>query len=100
MLTVEEVDRIARLGRLSLTDEEKTKYARQLSSILDYANQLAEIDVEGISPTATVLPVHSVMRDGDTVNGQIPREDALRNAPATDGESFIVQATLDTGDGN
>lgn len=95
MLTVEEVERIAKLGRLNLTDDEKARYARQLSNILDYANQLAEIDVDSIPPTATVLSVRSVVRDGDAVSGQIDRADALMNAPATDGKSFVVQATLD-----
>ena len=98
MLTLDEVERIAKLGRLALTDEEKSRYARQLSAILDYANQLAQLDVEGIPPTATVLSVHSIMREGDGVAGQIDRNDALRNAPAADGQSFIVQATLDTGE--
>jgi len=93
MLTVEEVERIAKLGRLNLTDDEKARYARQLSNILDYANQLAEIDVDNIPPTATVVPVRSVLRDGDTVSGQIDRADALMNAPVTEGESFVVQAT-------
>jgi aspartyl-tRNA(Asn)/glutamyl-tRNA(Gln) amidotransferase subunit C len=95
MLTIAEVERIAQLGRLELTDEEKARYARQLSAVLDYAAQLASIDVEGIPPTATVLPVHNVMREGDVVFGALPRSKALANAPSTDGESFIVQATFD-----
>ena len=94
-LTAAEVDRIAKLGRLALTDDEKTRYARQLAAILDYADQLAQIDVEGIPPTATVLAVRSVLREGDAMSGQIDRRDALKNAPTTDGVSFIVQATLE-----
>ncbi|MCS7056478.1 MAG: Asp-tRNA(Asn)/Glu-tRNA(Gln) amidotransferase subunit GatC [Thermoflexales bacterium] len=98
MLTVAEVERIAQLARLALSEEEKARYARQLSAILDYAAQLAELDVEGIPPTATVLAVHSVMREGDDVVAGLPRTDALRNAPDTDGVSFIVQATFDDED--
>jgi aspartyl-tRNA(Asn)/glutamyl-tRNA(Gln) amidotransferase subunit C len=93
-LSIEEVERIALLARLSLSEDEKARYARQLSAILDYAAQLAELDVEDIPPTATVLSIHSVMREGDEVREGLSRADALRNAPATDGASFIVQATF------
>jgi aspartyl-tRNA(Asn)/glutamyl-tRNA(Gln) amidotransferase subunit C len=94
MLTVAEVERIAQLGRLALSDEEKTRYAKQLSAVLDYAAELANVDVEGIPPTASVLAVHGVMREGDAVAGSLDRRDVLANAPSTDGESFVVQATL------
>jgi len=97
-LSIADVERVAHLGRLSLTDEEKARYAEQLSAVLDYAQQLAEIDVEGIAPTATVLSVRSVMREGDEVAGTIARKDALANAPKTDGASFEVQATFGDSD--
>ncbi len=93
-LTVEEVDHIALLARLTLTDEERARYAQQLSAVLDYAAELADIDVENIPPTATVLDTHNVMRRGDEVCCSISREDALHNAPRTDGVSFEVQATF------
>jgi len=94
MLTVAEVERIALLARLALSDDEKLRYSQQLSAILDYAAQLAELDVEDIPPTASVLSVHNVMRDGDETAAGLPRADALRNAPDTDGVSFVVQATF------
>jgi aspartyl-tRNA(Asn)/glutamyl-tRNA(Gln) amidotransferase subunit C len=93
-LSIAEVEHIARLARLSLSEDEKERYARQLSAILDYAAQLTELDVEDIPPTATVLSIHSVMREGDEVHEGLSRTDALRNAPETDGTSFIVQATF------
>ena len=93
-LTVAEVDHIALLARLSLTDEEKARYAQQLSAVLDYAAELSAIDVEDIPPTATVLAAHNVMRSDDETCCSVPREDALRNAPRTDGVSFEVQATF------
>lgn len=93
-LSIADVERVAHLGRLSLTDEEKARYAEQLSAVLDYAQQLAEIDVEGIAPSATVLSVRSVMREGDEVAGTLTHKDALANAPKTDGASFEVQATF------
>jgi aspartyl-tRNA(Asn)/glutamyl-tRNA(Gln) amidotransferase subunit C len=93
-LTAEEVDHIALLARLALSDEEKALYAQQLSAVLDYAAELAQINVEGIAPTATVLAAHNIMRSDDAACCSIPREDALRNAPRSDGASFEVQATL------
>jgi aspartyl-tRNA(Asn)/glutamyl-tRNA(Gln) amidotransferase subunit C len=93
-LTVAEVDHIALLARLSLTDEEKARYAQQLSAVLDYAAELSAIDVENIPPTATVLAAHNVMRPTDAAADGLSREDALRNAPRTDGASFEVQATF------
>ncbi len=93
-LTLADVERVAHLGRLALTDEEKARYAEQLSAVLDYAEQLANIDVEGIAPTATVLSVRSVMREGDEVADMLVRRDALANAPKSDGASFEVQATF------
>lgn len=93
-LTVEEVNHIALLARLALSDEEKALYAQQLSAVLDYAAELAAIDVEGIPPTASVLNLHNVMRPLDAAHNGLPREAALRNAPRSDGASFEVQAAL------
>jgi aspartyl-tRNA(Asn)/glutamyl-tRNA(Gln) amidotransferase subunit C len=93
-LTIQEVDHIALLARLALTEEEEARYAQQLSAVLDYAAELTSIDVEGIPPTATVLAAHNVMRADGELSNSMPREDALRNAPRTDGVSFEVQATF------
>ena len=93
-LSQSDVERIAHLARLELTDEEKLRYAQQLSAVLDYAAQLSLVDVTGIAPTASVLSVRSVMREGDVVAGELPRKDALANAPKTDGASFEVQGTF------
>ncbi len=95
MLTPAEVERIALLGRLALTDEEKAKYAQQLSAVLEYADALSKVNVEGIPPTASVLSVRGVMRPDDAPSSQIPREDVLANAPRADGESFVVQGTFE-----
>ncbi len=94
MLSPEEIEHIARLARLHLSPEERERFAQQLSTVLDHAAALAEVNVEGIPPTATVLPVHSVMRADDTPEHGLTREEALRNAPQTDGAFFIVPATL------
>ncbi len=93
-LTHTQVEHIAELARLALTEEEKTLYAEQLSAILDYAAQLEEVDTSAIPPTATVLPLRNVMR-ADEVEPSLPREDVLANAPAAQEECFITQTVME-----
>ncbi|MCW1969398.1 MAG: Asp-tRNA(Asn)/Glu-tRNA(Gln) amidotransferase subunit GatC [Anaerolineae bacterium] len=94
MLTPEQVSRVAHLARLTLTDDERQRYARQLSAILDYAEQLASVDVSHVPPTATVLPVRSVVRHTDEAHALLTRDEVLKNAPRSDGESFEVAAAI------
>ena len=93
-LTREQVDHIAELAKLSLTDAEKARFQEQLSDILDYAQRLQALDTDAIPPTATVLPLRSVMRD-DVVTPSTPTAILLRNAPKATGDAFEVQAVLD-----
>ncbi len=92
-LTREEVEHIAALARLDLSEDEKERYRQQLSAILDYAARLQELDTEAIPPTASVVPLQNVMRD-DVVTPSLPRDDVLLNAPDKDehGEFFRVRA--------
>jgi aspartyl-tRNA(Asn)/glutamyl-tRNA(Gln) amidotransferase subunit C len=80
MLSKEEIEHIAMLARLSLTEEEKELFGAQLSSILDYMEKLNELDTEHIEPTSHVLSLSNIMRE-DAPRDSIPREDALSNAP-------------------
>ena len=82
-LTLDEVRHIAELARLRLSDEELHKYREQLSAILDYAARLGEVDTSAIEPTATVLPLRTVLRP-DEVRPSLPREALLENAPEAD----------------
>jgi len=90
----EEVEHIAELAKLALTEEEKTLYAEQLSAILEYFCQLQEVDTSGIPPTATVLPIRNVFRP-DEPGEPMPREELLRNAPAQADGCFQVQPILE-----
>ena len=76
-----DIEHIAMLARIDLTDEEKALFGSQLSSILDYMEKLNELDTSDIEPTSHVLSLQNVMRE-DTVRDSIPREDALMNAPS------------------
>jgi aspartyl-tRNA(Asn)/glutamyl-tRNA(Gln) amidotransferase subunit C len=93
-LNREEVEHIAELARLSLSEEEKALYQEQLSAILGYFGRLKELDTEAISPTASVLPLRSVMRE-DEAKRPFRREDILVNAPAAEGGCFEVPAVLE-----
>ncbi|SNB61928.1 Asp-tRNA(Asn)/Glu-tRNA(Gln) amidotransferase subunit GatC [Thermoflexus hugenholtzii] len=90
----EEVEHIAELAKLALTEEEKTLYAEQLSAILEYFRQLQEVDTSGIPPTATVLPIRNVFRP-DEPGEPMSREELLRNAPAQADGCFQVQPILE-----
>jgi len=93
-LSREQVEHIAELARLALTDEEKARYQEQLSAILEYFERLRQLDTEAIPPTASVLPLSSVMR-ADEVKTPFPREDLLANAPAAEEGCFRVPAVLE-----
>jgi aspartyl-tRNA(Asn)/glutamyl-tRNA(Gln) amidotransferase subunit C len=93
-LTIEQVEHIALLARLNLTQEEKERYSEQLSAILDYADSLKEVDTSGISPTSSVLSKLTVLRADITKSG-LTREDLLRNASEQRDNQFKVPAILE-----
>jgi aspartyl-tRNA(Asn)/glutamyl-tRNA(Gln) amidotransferase subunit C len=93
-LTPEEVRHIARLARLGLTDDDAERFQHQLSSILDYFEQLAAVDTEGVPPTAYPLPLENILRSDDPTQPADP-ETILKNAPRREGEYFRVRAVLE-----
>lgn len=95
-LTIQEVEHIAELAKLDLTDQEKEQYREQLSSILEYAAMLQNIDTEGIPPTASVLPERSVLRE-DIVQKPLSPETVLKNAPQQQDQQFKVPIVMENG---
>ena len=93
-LTRAEVQYIAELAKLQLTEAEEALYQEQLSDILDYVQRLNTLDTTAIPPTATVLPLRSIMRD-DVARPSLPAEDILANAPARAGDAFEVRVILE-----
>jgi len=93
-LTLEEVEHIASLARLRLTDEEKARYREQLSAILDYMVKLKGLDTSAIEPTATVLPLRTVLRPDVSVPS-LPPDQLLANAPAAEAQMFRVPPVLE-----
>jgi aspartyl-tRNA(Asn)/glutamyl-tRNA(Gln) amidotransferase subunit C len=93
-LSLEQVETIAELAKLTLTNEEKITFQEQLSAILDYAEMLQQVDTTGIPPMASAIPLSNVMRV-DEVRLSLSNEEALFNAPDADEASFRVKAVLD-----
>jgi aspartyl-tRNA(Asn)/glutamyl-tRNA(Gln) amidotransferase subunit C len=93
-LSREQVNHIANLARLALTEQEIALYQEQLSAVLEYAERLQALDTDAIPPTASVLPVRNVMR-ADEPRPAVARDDVLANAPQTEEGCFRVQAILE-----
>ena len=93
-LSRDQVMEIAELAKLELTEQEIEHYAEQLSAILDYAARLEQLNTDDIPPTASVLPLHNVMRE-DVARPSLPREQVVANAPAAVDGQFRVDAVLD-----
>lgn len=93
-LSREQVLHIAELARLKLTDKETDLFVEQLSAILDYAQQLNDLDTDAIPPTAQVLSLRNVMREDEPQPCLTP-EEALANAPARQDDYFQVRAILE-----
>ena len=93
-LTLEEVEHIAALARLRLTDDEKARYREQLSAILDYMAMLKRLDTSAIEPTATVLPLRTVLRP-DEITPSLTPEELLANAPEAEAQMFRVPPVLE-----
>jgi aspartyl-tRNA(Asn)/glutamyl-tRNA(Gln) amidotransferase subunit C len=92
-LTREEVEHIAALARLALTDAEKQQYAEQLSDILDYAAILEAIETDHIPPTASVLDMALRLREDEARPG-LTRDVLLSNASKTRDGQFKVPPVL------
>lgn len=93
-ITREDVEHVAYLARLGLTDQEKDRLAEQLSNILDTMRTIDQLDTSAIPPTASVLPLRNVMRD-DEVGPSFDAADVLRNAPRREGDYFLVPPVLE-----
>lgn len=85
-----QVEAVAALANLELSDSEIELFARQLGEILDYATQVQNIDTTGVPPTASVVTRHSADRP-DIVAGSLDRADALANAPDASQQSGLFK---------
>jgi aspartyl-tRNA(Asn)/glutamyl-tRNA(Gln) amidotransferase subunit C len=92
-LTRADVEHVAHLARLGLTDAELARLEGQLNTILDRYAKLAELDTDAIPPTAQTIELENILRD-DVALPSLPAEAVLANAPERDGDFFVVPAIL------
>ncbi len=88
-LSKEQVEDIAKLGRLSLTEEEIEKYSKDLNQILGYVEKLQEVDTSKVEPMTGALEFHNVTRP-DIEKHEIDKQAFLDNAPDTEGSAIKV----------
>jgi len=88
-LSLQEVEHIARLARLQLTDEQKARYRKQLEAILDHVAKLQELDVRDVPPTASVSVGQMPLRMDEPRPG-LEKDDLLKNAPQKDDGQFKI----------
>jgi len=93
-ITRADVEHVAGLARLALTDEEVDRFARELGVILEHAEDLAALDLDDVEPTAHPLPLVNVLRP-DEVRSSLPRDEVLGQAPAVEDGRFRVPRILD-----
>lgn len=91
---IEEVEHVAMLARLELTEAEKRALTPQLGEVLGYVEKLNELDTAEVEPTAHILPVQNVMRS-DELQPSLDPKDVLRNAPKLTGTLFQVPRVVE-----
>lgn len=96
MISREDVEHVAALARLGLTDEEIDLMQGQLNRILEAVGQLQAVDTRSVGPTAQVIALENVMRD-DVARPSMQREAALGNAPQREGPMLRVPVILEEG---
>ena len=89
-----EVEYVAHLARLEITDKEKEKFTAQLNDILLYIDKLNELDTKGVEPMSHAIAINNAFRE-DKVVDSIGTDQALANAPDARGEFFRVPKVID-----
>jgi aspartyl-tRNA(Asn)/glutamyl-tRNA(Gln) amidotransferase subunit C len=93
-LSRSDVEHVAHLARLGLSDAELSVFEGQLNHILDQYAILAELSTDHIAPTAQTIELENILRD-DVVRPSLPTSAVVANAPAHDGDFIVVPAILD-----
>jgi aspartyl-tRNA(Asn)/glutamyl-tRNA(Gln) amidotransferase subunit C len=92
-ISTEQVAHVARLARLNLTADELDRYTHQLADILDHAQDVEALDLEGVEPMTHPVPLSNVLRD-DVVRPCLDRDEVLAAAPAAESNRFAVPPIL------
>lgn len=89
MIDIKDVEHVAKLARLELSEDEKIKYSKQLSDIVKYVEQMNEVDTTNVEPMNHPIHFTNVMRE-DEVCYEVSKEDLMKNAPQREGDFFRV----------
>jgi aspartyl-tRNA(Asn)/glutamyl-tRNA(Gln) amidotransferase subunit C len=95
-LSREQVEHVALLARLELSEEEKERYTHELNQILEHFEALQKLDTENVPPTSHAIPMTNVLRE-DAVRSSLPREEVLQNAPDPVDGGFRVPRVVEEG---
>lgn len=93
-ISLEQVKHVAHLARLAITEEEAEKFTKQLADIIEFAEQLNELDTTSVEPTSHVLDMKNVLRE-DIAKKGLPVEEVLKNAPDHKDGQFRVPSILE-----
>jgi aspartyl-tRNA(Asn)/glutamyl-tRNA(Gln) amidotransferase subunit C len=89
MITTKDVEHVAKLARLEITEEEKVKFSKQLGDILEHVEEMNKIDTTGVEPMSHAIPFVNVMRE-DKVAYENTKEELMSNAPSEEDGFFRV----------
>jgi aspartyl-tRNA(Asn)/glutamyl-tRNA(Gln) amidotransferase subunit C len=92
-ITRQDIDKVALLARLQLSEAEAAAMSAELGQIVAYVDQLAEVDTDGVEPMAHAIELQNVFKD-DRVDPSLPRDEALANAPHHNSIGYLVPAVL------
>ena len=94
-ITEQDVKQIAALARLELSDADIEKYQAELSSILDYVDQIEKVDTKNVEPTAQVTGLTDVVREDEKVPSTLTRDEILSNTPDKKDGYIKVKAVME-----
>jgi aspartyl-tRNA(Asn)/glutamyl-tRNA(Gln) amidotransferase subunit C len=89
-----DIEKVARLARLELSEEEKVTFGNQLEQILTYMEQLNRLDTTGVEPTSHAIPIHNVFRE-DEPGPSFPQEEVLNISPNQENGHFKVPRIIE-----
>lgn len=93
-LSREDILKLAKLSKLKLSEEEIEQFAGEISSILEFVEQLGEVDTKDLKPTSQVTGLSNVSRKDEIIDYKTTREDLLKNAPAQENGHIKVKRIL------
>ncbi len=93
-LSNEQVKKVAQLANLPISEEDESKFANQLSAILDYIDQLNQVNTDGVEPTFNVTGLENVLQ-ADEVKPSLSQKDAISNGSETKDGYFVTKGVFE-----